>query len=91
MRLAVAMAYQSQIVNEYCQDILFGIPRPHQMRVDLGVLDPDYVNVLPNGHEPFLGFAMVAAGPEARVAGKGAGGRGQGAPDHRQHRDRARR
>ena len=59
MRLAVAMAYQSQIINEYCQDILFGIPRPHRMRVDLGVLDPDYVNVLPNGHEPFLGFAMV--------------------------------
>jgi len=59
MRLAIAMAYQSQIVNEYCQDILFNIPRPHQMRVDLGVLDPDYVNVLPNGHEPFLGFAMV--------------------------------
>lgn len=59
MRLGIAMAYQSQIVNEYCQDILYGIPRPHKMRVDLGVLDPDYVNVLPNGHEPFLGFAMV--------------------------------
>ena len=59
MRMGIATAYQSQIVNEYCQDILFGIPRPHGMRVDLGVLDPDYVNVLPNGHEPFLGFAMV--------------------------------
>jgi anaerobic carbon-monoxide dehydrogenase catalytic subunit len=59
MRLGVAMAYQSQIINEYCQDILFGIPRPHLMRVDLGVLDPDFVNVLPNGHEPFIGFAMV--------------------------------
>lgn len=59
MRLSVAMAYQSQIVNEFCQDILFGIPRPHKARVDLGVLDPDYVNVVPNGHEPFLGFAMV--------------------------------
>ena len=59
MRLGISMAYQSQIVNEFCQDILFGIPRPHKMRVDLGVLDPDYVNVLPNGHEPFLGFAMV--------------------------------
>ena len=59
MRLGIAMAYQSQIVNEYCQDVIYGIPRPHQMRVDLGVLDPDYVNVLPNGHEPFLGFAMV--------------------------------
>jgi carbon-monoxide dehydrogenase catalytic subunit len=59
MRMSIAMAYQSQIVNEYCQDILFGLPRPHKMRVDLGVLDPEYVNVLPNGHEPFLGFAMV--------------------------------
>jgi carbon-monoxide dehydrogenase catalytic subunit len=59
MRLSVAMAYQSQIVNEFCQDILFGIPRPHKARVDLGVLDPDYVNIVPNGHEPFLGFAMV--------------------------------
>jgi carbon-monoxide dehydrogenase catalytic subunit len=59
MRLSIAMAYQSQIVNEYLQDVLFGVPRPHPMRVDLGVLDPDYVNVLPNGHEPFLGFALV--------------------------------
>ncbi len=59
MRLGVAMAYQSQLVNESVQDIMFGIPRPHEMRVDLGVLDPDYVNILPNGHEPFLGFALV--------------------------------
>jgi carbon-monoxide dehydrogenase catalytic subunit len=59
MRLGIAMAYQSQIVNEFIQDVLFNIPRPHKMRVNLGVLDPDYVNILPNGHEPFLGFAMV--------------------------------
>ncbi|MFO8020320.1 MAG: anaerobic carbon-monoxide dehydrogenase catalytic subunit [Promethearchaeia archaeon] len=59
MRLGITMAYQSQIVNEFCQDILFNIPKPHNMRVNLGVLDPDYVNVLPNGHEPFLGFALV--------------------------------
>lgn len=59
MRLGIAMAYQSQLINEYCQDVLYGVPKPHMMRVDLGVLDPDYVNVLPNGHEPFLGFAMV--------------------------------
>jgi carbon-monoxide dehydrogenase catalytic subunit len=59
MRLGIAMAYQSQIVNEFIQDVLFNIPKPHKMRVNLGVLDPDYVNILPNGHEPFLGFAMV--------------------------------
>jgi carbon-monoxide dehydrogenase catalytic subunit len=78
MRLGLAMAYQSQIVNEYCQDILFGIPRPHKMRVDLGVLDPDYVNVLPNGHEPFLGFAMVqlARKPEWQEKAKSVGAKG---------------
>ncbi|MBE0515875.1 MAG: anaerobic carbon-monoxide dehydrogenase catalytic subunit [Methanophagales archaeon] len=78
MRLAVAMAYQSQIVNEYCQDILYGIPNPHKMRVDLGVLEPDYVNVLPNGHEPFLGFAMVqlARKPEWQEKAQAVGARG---------------
>ena len=78
MRLSIAMAYQSQIVLEYCQDVMYGIPRPHPMRVDLGVLDPDYVNVLPNGHEPFLGFAMVqlARKPEWQEKAKAAGAKG---------------
>jgi len=78
MRLGIATAYQSQIINEYCQDILYGIPKPHEMRVDLGVLDPDYVNVLPNGHEPFLGFAMVqlARKPEWQKKAKAVGAKG---------------
>ncbi len=78
MRLGISTAYQSQIVNEYIQDVLFGIPRPHSMRVDLGVLDPEYVNVLPNGHEPFLGFALVdlARKPEWQKKAKAAGARG---------------
>lgn len=78
MRLGIAMAYQSQIVNEFCQDVLFGIPRPHQMRVDLGVLNPDYINALVNGHEPFLGFAMVqlARRPEWQEKAKKVGAKG---------------
>jgi carbon-monoxide dehydrogenase catalytic subunit len=48
------------------------------MRVDLGVLDPDYVNVLPNGHEPFLGFALVevARKPEWQAKAKTVGAKG---------------
>ena len=78
MRLGIATVYQSQIINEYCQDIMFGIPHLHNMRVDLGVLDPDYINALPNGHEPFLGFAMVqlARTPEWQDKAKAAGARG---------------
>jgi carbon-monoxide dehydrogenase catalytic subunit len=78
MKLGLAMAYQSQIVNEYCQDVIYGVPKPHNMRVDLGVLDPDYVNVLPNGHEPFLGFALVqqARKPEWQDKAKEVGAKG---------------
>ncbi len=59
MKLCISCGYQSLLVNEFCQDILFGIPKPHKMRVNLGVLDPDYINIVVNGHEPFLGFAMI--------------------------------
>lgn len=78
MRLGIAMAYQSQIVNEYCQDILFGLPRPHKMRVDLGVLDPDYINILPDGHEPFIGFALAqeARKPQWQEKAKSQGAKG---------------
>ena len=78
MRLAIATAYQSQIVLEYCQDIMFGIPRPHEIRVNLGVLEPEYVNALVNGHEPFLGFAMtkLASKKEWQEKAKAAGAKG---------------
>ncbi|MFH1149150.1 MAG: anaerobic carbon-monoxide dehydrogenase catalytic subunit [Actinomycetota bacterium] len=78
MRMGVAMAYQSQIVNEYGMDILYGVPRPHRMRVDLGVLDADYVNALVNGHEPFLGFAMVerARSPHWQERARATGAKG---------------
>jgi carbon-monoxide dehydrogenase catalytic subunit len=78
MRLSLAMGYQSQIVNEYMMDMLYGVPSPHTMRVDLGVLDPDYVNVVPNGHEPFLAFAMVelARTPEWQQRAHEAGAKG---------------
>ncbi|WP_369425144.1 anaerobic carbon-monoxide dehydrogenase catalytic subunit [Methanothrix sp.] len=78
MRLSIAMAYQSQLILEHCQDVLFGIPRPHRMMVDLGVLDPDYVNVIVNGHEPFMGFAMImlARRPEWQERARSAGAMG---------------
>ncbi|QYZ78153.1 anaerobic carbon-monoxide dehydrogenase catalytic subunit [Methanofollis formosanus] len=78
LRLGVAMAYQSQVVLEALQDCLFGTPKPHPIRVDLGVLDADYVNILPNGHEPFLGFALVerARDPAWQAAAEEVGAKG---------------
>lgn len=41
------------------QDILFGTPMPHEVEVDLGIMDPDYVNIAFNGHQPWIGVATL--------------------------------
>ena len=41
------------------QDILFGTPMPHEVSVDLGIMDPNYVNIAFNGHQPWIGAATL--------------------------------
>jgi carbon-monoxide dehydrogenase catalytic subunit len=78
LRLGVSSAYGALAPLELAQDILFGTPRPHAAKVDLGILDPAYVNVMPNGHMPFVGFALVQAAhqPENQKKARAAGAQG---------------
>jgi len=78
LRIGLASTYGSLVPLEMMQDILFGTPTPHEADVDLGVIDPDYVNILPNGHEPFVGFAIIEAAhkPEIQAKAKAAGAKG---------------
>ncbi len=59
LRLGVASTYGALVPLEMCHDILFGTPKPHKSYVDLGILDKDYVNIVVNGHEPFVGAALI--------------------------------
>jgi len=78
LRLGIACIYGAQVPLELGQDILFGTAKPHEIEVDLGVLDPAYVNVLPSGHEPFVGAALIqAAGcDEVQARARAAGAKG---------------
>ncbi len=78
LRNGVASAFESTAVLEMIQDALYGTPSPHEGYVDFGVLDPDYVNILPNGHEPFVGFALLQAinDPKVQEKAKAAGAKG---------------
>lgn len=78
LRLGLATIYNSQIGLEMVQDILFGTPMPHEVNVDLGIMDPDYVNIVFNGHQPWAGAAMIekAKTPEIQQRAKAAGARG---------------
>src|SRR3990170_4702858 len=66
LRLGISCIYGSQIPLEMGQDILFGTPVPHAVNVDLGIIDPSYVNVVANGHEPFIGAALIKLAHEAK-------------------------
>ncbi len=67
LRLGIACIYGAQVPLEMGQDALFGTAKPHEVKVDLGVLDPAYVNLLPNGHEPFIGAALIQAAHSEQV------------------------
>lgn len=70
LRLGIATIYGSQIGLEMVQDILFGTPSPHEVQVDLGIMDPDYVNIVFNGHEPWVGVACILAARDPAVQEK---------------------
>ncbi|MFW6041183.1 MAG: anaerobic carbon-monoxide dehydrogenase catalytic subunit, partial [Thermoplasmatota archaeon] len=78
LRMGLATAYGSLTLLEEVQDILFGTAEPHDAEVDMGILEPEYVNILPNGHEPFVGAALiqVAKRKEVQQKAKDAGAKG---------------
>lgn len=59
LRLGLATIYTAQIGLEMVQDILYGTPTPHEVDTDLGIMDGDYVNIVFNGHQPWVGVATL--------------------------------
>lgn len=59
LQLGLSTIYTAQIGLEMTQDILFGTPTPHEVEVDIGIMDPDYVNIVFNGHQPWVGVATL--------------------------------
>ena len=78
LRLGLATIYNAQIGLEMVQDILYGTPAPHEVNVDLGIMDPEYVNIVFNGHQPWLGVAVLqkARLREVQERAKEAGAKG---------------
>ncbi len=78
LRLGLATIYTAQIGLEMVQDILYGTPTPHEVNTDLGIMDADYVNIVFNGHQPWIGVATLqkAKMPEIQQRSKDAGAKG---------------
>jgi len=78
VRAALADGWGGSMIATELSDVLFGSPSPLRARANLGVLDPETVNVVVHGHEPTLSdiIATVAQdqGLIQRAKEKGAKG-----------------
>jgi carbon-monoxide dehydrogenase catalytic subunit len=61
LRTALADGWGGSMIATELQDVLFGTPAPIFSEANLGVLEPDQVNVIVHGHEPLLSEMIVAA------------------------------
>ncbi|MEW6724505.1 MAG: anaerobic carbon-monoxide dehydrogenase catalytic subunit [Bacillota bacterium] len=78
LRLGIATGYMGLVGTITLQDILLGTPALTSTRVDLGILDPDTVNIVAHGHVPLVGTAVIqaAASEEMQALARAAGAKG---------------
>ncbi len=78
VRAALADGWGGSLIATEFQDILFGTPKVKEVRANLGVIDPDYVNIVIHGHEPILSEKIVdvAEDEEMIEKAKAAGAKG---------------
>ncbi len=77
-RTAMADGWIGSMVATELQDIIFGTPAPATGEVNLGVLEPDYVNLVFHGHEPSVTELMVeySLTPEVQAKAEAVGAKG---------------
>jgi len=78
VRTALSDGWGGSMYATDISDVLFGGPEPIRARCNLGVIDPEAVNVIVHGHEPTLSEMVVAASndPELRKKAEAAGAKG---------------
>lgn len=67
MRTALADGWGGSMIATEVTDILFSTPRPLRGRVNLGVLKPEYVNIVVHGHVPTLSEMIVDASKDKEL------------------------
>ncbi|MEM0332303.1 MAG: anaerobic carbon-monoxide dehydrogenase catalytic subunit [Archaeoglobaceae archaeon] len=78
MSMSITTCIAAQFVLEMIQDIIFGTPMPHVSFADMGILEAEYVNIAVDGHEPFVGMALIklAERDEVQEMARKAGAKG---------------
>jgi anaerobic carbon-monoxide dehydrogenase catalytic subunit len=70
MRTALADGWGGSMIATELQDVMFGIPNPLRSSANLGVIDPEYVNVIVHGHEPTLSDIIAVVSMDKKLIEK---------------------
>ncbi len=75
LRTALSDGWGGSMIATDLQDILFGSPEPIRAKTNLGVLQPNTVNLIVHGHEPVLSEMIVEAvrDPDLKAKARAAG------------------
>jgi carbon-monoxide dehydrogenase catalytic subunit len=78
IRASLADGWGGSMIATDLQDVLFRTPEAIRAKTNLGVIDPEYVNVIVHGHEPVLSEMLVEAheDPELVARAKELGAKG---------------
>ncbi len=78
LRAALADGWGGSMIATELSDVLFGTPKPISSQVNLGVLQPDQVNIILHGHSPLVSemVAQAARDPELLSRAQELGARG---------------
>ena len=60
-RAALSDGWGGSMLGTELSDIIFGVPEPHEIEANLGVLKENEVNLVIHGHEPTLSEAILVA------------------------------
>ena len=67
LRASLADGWGGSMIATELQDVMFGTPSPTFSEANLGVLEPNQVNVIVHGHEPLLSEMIVAAAADQEL------------------------
>ncbi len=67
LRASLADGWGGSMIATELQDVMFGTPAPTFSEANLGVLEPNQVNIIVHGHEPLLSEMIVAAAADPEM------------------------
>ncbi len=78
VRLGIATGYMGLVATLTLEDIMLGSPKITESEADLGIIDPETVNIVAHGHVPLVATAVIESSqdPELQKLAKDAGAKG---------------